>query len=85
MKIFKQKKTAPLLWSIFAYYRVIKQWLTRPHRLNIYNFLFHPTSLRKEKNTNEQRVITDYMQDISKFCRLWLSKTYNNNLIYSFK
>jgi hypothetical protein len=30
--------------------------------------------LRQEKSI-EQRVITDYMQDISKFCRLWLSKT----------
>jgi hypothetical protein len=38
-------------------------------------FLFFPARLRQEKNTNEQRVITDYMQDISKFCRLWLSKT----------
>ena len=46
-------------------------------------FLFHPASLRQEKNTNKQRVITDYMQDISKFCRLWLSKTYTAKVINS--
>ena len=39
--------------------------------------------LRQEKNSKEQRVITDYMHDISKFCRLWLSKTYTAKVINS--
>jgi hypothetical protein len=43
--------STPLLWSIFAYYRVVKKWLTRPPRLDIYNFFISPmqASLRQEK------------------------------------
>jgi hypothetical protein len=29
-----------LLWSTFAYYRLIKKWLTRPPRVDIYNFCY---------------------------------------------
>jgi hypothetical protein len=32
--------STPLLWSIFAYYRVTKKWLTRPPRVDIYNFFY---------------------------------------------
>jgi hypothetical protein len=94
MKIFTQNLavakpkliwlSTPLLWFIFAYYRVIKKWLSRPPRLDIYNFFyFTQRAWDRKKNTNEQRVNTDYMQDISKFCRLWLSKTYAAKVINS--
>jgi hypothetical protein len=44
-------------------------------------FISHSELETGKKNTNEKRVITDYMQDISKFCRLWLSKTYTAKVI----
>jgi hypothetical protein len=54
-----------------------KKWLTRLPRVDTYIFFIY------RKNTNEQRVIRDYVQGISKVCRLWVSKTYTAKVINS--
>ena len=47
-----------------------KKVINPPTPFQYIQFFISPSELETGKNTNEQRVITDYMQDISKRCRL---------------